>query len=360
MATQRQVIAAAATFGLKCITKFPRMRALYWDGDVLYASRGYELFRTKIESRSVTWQSVGHYHPEWWRKASSTSKLGCRLFRDGFHALTKLPTNHVIAAVPKAIVTLKPGENEFRSSHKILRGTRPLHIVSTPDGCVYWGEYFDNPQREEVHIYASTDHGQTWNVAYTFPKGAIRHVHNIVYDEWENCLWVLTGDNGTECRILKASCDFRSVEEIISGNQQARAVAFVPTRDALFFSSDTPFEANYIYRLDRQGDLQKLNGISSSSIYGCQVGNAIFFSTMIEPTEVNDDQHARLYGSADGQDWQSPLSWRKDIWSKGLFQFGNILLPDGSNTSDVLALTTIAVKKDDLQTSFWRVDSITQ
>jgi len=347
----------ASTLDLKCFARFPRLRALYWDGDVLYASRGYELVRAKIEGRTVVWQAIGCYQPEWWRKISSVSRLGFRLFRDGFHALTKLRTDHLIAAVPRAIVTLKPGEGKFQVSHRISRGTRPLHIVSTPDGHTYWGEYFDNPQRHEVHIYASTDHGQTWHVAHTFPKGAIRHVHNIVYDRWENCLWVLSGDDGAECRILKASCDFRSVEEIVSGNQPARAVALVPTRDALFFSSDTPFETNHIYRLDRGGNLQKLTGISSSSIYGCRVGDTIFFSTMIEPTEVNRDQQARLYGSTEGQNWQNLLAWRKDIWPKGLFQFGNVLLPDGLNTTSVLALTTVAVQKGDLQTSLWSVES---
>jgi hypothetical protein len=169
---------------------------------------------------------------------------------------------------------------------------------------------------------------------------------------------VLTGDNGSECRILKASCDFRTVDVIISDNQQARAVAFVATRDTLFFSSDTPFEANHIYRLDRRRNLQQLTDITSSSIYGCRVGNAIFFSTMIEPTDVNRDHNARLYGSADGGSWQSPLTWYKDRWPKGLFQFGNILLPDGSNSTNVLALTTVAVKKGDLQTSLWSLESI--
>jgi hypothetical protein len=272
--------------------------------------------------------------------------------------LNVLPTKHLVGAVPKAIITLVPGETEFRISHRILRGTRPLHIASTRDGHLYWGEYFDNQQRDEVHIYASTDNGASWNVTYTFPKGAIRHVHNIVYDEWENCLWVLTGDNGSECRVLKASCDFRTVDVIISGNQQVRAVAFVPTRDALFFSSDTPFEANHIYRMDRRGNLEKLANISSSSIYGCSVGNAIFFSTMIEPTEVNRDHNVRLYGSVDSGSWHSLLAWRKDMWPKSLFQFGNVLLPNGLNTSRVLALTTVAVKKDDLQTSLWSLESI--
>jgi hypothetical protein len=358
MATQRQIPAASSALALKCMGKFPRMRALYWDGDVLYASRGYELLKAKFNGDPVSWQTVGHYRPEWWRKISSTSRLSFRLFRDGFHALNVLPTKHLVGAVPKAIITLAPGETEFRISHRILRGTRPLHIASTPDGHLYWGEYFDNQHRDEVHIFTSTDDGASWSVAYTFPKGTIRHVHNIVYDEWENCLWVLTGDNGAECRILKASCDFRTVDVIISDNQQARAVAFVATRDTLFFSSDTPFEANHIYRLDRRRNLQQLTDITSSSIYGCRVGNAIFFSTMIEPTDVNRDHNARLYGSADGGSWQSPLTWYKDRWPKGLFQFGNILLPDGSNSTNVLALTTVAVKKGDLQTSLWSLESI--
>src|SRR5882724_11651654 len=263
MATQPQAFSILPAFELKCIGKFPRMRALFWDGDVLYASRGYELLQSRLDGGSAIWKSVDHYQPEWWRKISSSLRLSFRLFRDGFHALTVLPTKHLVAAVPKAIIALAPGEAEFRISHQVLRGTRPLHIASTPDGHLYWGEYFDNPRREEVHIYASTDHGITWNVAYTFPKGTIRHVHNIVHDEWENCLWVLTGDNGPECRILKASFDFRTVEIVMSGNQQARAVALVPTRDALYFSSDTPLEANNIYSLDRLGNLEKLASISS-------------------------------------------------------------------------------------------------
>src|SRR5437762_8118409 len=127
MATQPQSFPALPAFELKCIEKFPRMRALYWDGDVLYASRGYELFKTKFNGGSVAWQPVGHYQPEWWRKVSSASRLSSRLFRDGFHALNTLPTKHLVAAVPKAIIMLAHGETEFRITHRVSRGTRPLH-----------------------------------------------------------------------------------------------------------------------------------------------------------------------------------------------------------------------------------------
>ena len=66
------------------------------------------------------------------------------------------------------------------------------------------------------------------------------------------------------------------------------------------FSSDTPLETNHVYRLDRRGNPAKVAALSSSSIYGCNVGNAVFFSTMVEPSPINSDRTVCLYGSPDG------------------------------------------------------------
>jgi hypothetical protein len=338
---------------------FPGLRALAWDGDVLYASRSYELLRTKVAGTftNLSWESVASFHPPLRARFSVTNRLTARLFRDGFHALAMLPSGALVAAVPGAVITLRPGETEFVRTHAITRGTRPLHITAVPAGTVFWGEYFDNPSRDEVHIYASTDNGKNWSVAHTFPKGAIRHVHNIVHDPWENCLWVLTGDYGDECRILHASCDFSRVEIVQQGNQQARTVALVPTESGLYFSTDTPLEMNYIYCLGRDGSLSRLSAISSSSIYGCRVGSQVFFSTMVEPSEVNRDPHVRVYGAreSDDKNWRPLLAWRKDRWPMGLFQYGNAFLPDGVNTTPYLAVTTIAVEEDDTVTSLYAI-----
>jgi len=341
--------------------RFPRLRTLAWSSDVLYASRGYDILRATIQNPSDTlsWMPVASFRPAWRRQLSVANGLTARLFRDGFHALAILPSGALAAAVPGAIVTLRPNEAEFHVTQSITRGTRPLHITAVPGGSIFWGEYFDNPSRDEVHIYASTDDGSTWNVAYTFPKHAIRHVHNIIHDPWQNCLWVLTGDHGDECRILRASRDFTRVEAVLQGNQQARAVALVPAEDGLYFSSDTPLESNWIYRLDRQGALSRLAPISSSSIFGCRVGTHVFFSTMVEPSEVNRDRHVRIYGGdiRNGltQHWQPILDWKKDRWPMGLFQYGNAFLPDGNNSTPYLALTTLAVEPDDFVTSIYRI-----
>jgi hypothetical protein len=351
------------------VAHFSGLRALAWSGDQLYASRGYELLRANLGniSQIVSWKYITSFRPDWRRRLSVNNRLAARLFRDGFHALAVLPNSGLIAAVAGAIVTLHPGDNEFRITHAITRGTRPLHITAVPSGAVYWGEYFDNPSRAEVHVYASSDGGATWHVSYTFPAGAIRHIHNIVYDRWEDCLWMLTGDYGNECRILHASCDFSRVDAVLQGNQQARAVALVPMPDGLYFSTDTQLESNYIYRLDRKGSLTQLASISSSSIYGCRVANHVFFSTMVEPSEVNHDQHVRIYGSSAGmattgdaansnkEKFQPLLSWKKDRWPMRFFQYGNAFLPDGDNSTPYLAVSTIAVESNDMTTSIYFV-----
>jgi hypothetical protein len=344
---------------LTLAARFPGLRALAWSGRDLYASRGYELLRARVEdARDTTWQPVAHFRPSLRRRLSATNRLTARLFRDGFHALALLPSGAIIGAIPGSIVTLRPGEFQFRQTHMIARGTRPLHITATPGGGVFWGEYFDNAQRDEVHIYGSQDAGATWGIAYTFPKGTIRHVHNIVHDPWGNCLWILTGDYGDECRILRASCDLSRVEIVMQGNQQARAVAAVPTEDALYFSSDTPLESNHVYRLDRQGKLSQLAQISSSSIYGCRVGRRVFFSTMVEPSEVNRDRTVRVYGAGMKSPdlWRPLLAWGKDPLPMRFFQYGNAFLPDGENVTPFLAVSTIAVQSDDMTTSLYKLN----
>jgi hypothetical protein len=349
---------SASAFSLDPIARLPGLRVLAWSGNQLYAARRYELLCLRIVDASCPkWDCIAEFRPELKRRLTICNRITARLFRDGFHALAVLPGGCLVAVVAGAIISLRTGEREFSAMYRVTRGARPLHITAVPNGSVFWGEYFDNASRDEVHVYGSRD-GEGWEVAYTFSKGAIRHVHNIVYDRWENCLWVLTGDYGDECRILRAECDFSRIETVLKGNQQARAVGLVPMQDGLYFASDTPLEPNFLYRLDRSRNLSRLVQISSSSIYGCQVGDHVFFSTMVEPSKVNRDHHVRLYGGhVSSPQWQSLLEWQKDSWPMGLFQYGNAFLPDGNNTTAYLALTTVAVKTDDQVTSIYKVQS---
>jgi hypothetical protein len=348
--------AVLSPIGLKTelVMLLPNCRALAWRGDRLYISRGYHVYSARMGSLPFEWQKVATYCPAWQRRITSQFSLSSRLLRDGFHALCVIPSGDLVAAVPGAIVTLKAGEAEFHVTYRLERGTRPLHIATTPGGRVLWGEYFDNAQRSEVHIFESQDGGLTWSVRHTFCARSIRHVHNIVYDRWADCLWIFTGDYGSECKIIRASLDFSRLDEVIAGNQQCRAAAAVIASEGIYFTSDTPLEKNFIYLLDRGGKLHNVESISSSSIYGCRNRDGIFFSTMVEPSDTNQTEAVTLVGSCNGADWRQIAGWRKDRWSMRFFQYGNALLPDGENTTDLLAASTVAVSGADRVTTIWR------
>jgi hypothetical protein len=352
--------AKSAAVKLRKVGDWQGIRVLAWDGDVLYGCRGYQIVCLRAGA-STEWETVARFRPPWWRNLTSRAVLSYRLVRDGFHALTILGHQKndqtMVGAVPSALVTRFPDSDEFQVTHKVQRGTRPLQLTAVPSGNIYWGEYFDNRERAEVHIYVSTDRGCKWQIAYTFAAGSVRHIHNIVYDRCGDCLWILTGDEGAECKLLRASCDLCSVEVVLAGNQQTRAVAAIPTKDALYFSTDTPFEMNHVYRLDRACRLERVGELASSSISGCSVGDALFFSTMIEPSAVNTSREVQIAGSKDGTDWQVLARWRKDKLPMRYFQYGNAFLPAGENPTRYLAATSIAVEIDDLVTTLWEVES---
>jgi hypothetical protein len=364
---------ASSAVKLRRVAAWQGIRALAWKNDVLYGCRGYQIVRLCVSSRtsaSEPWEVVARFRPAWWRNLTSRNALSYRLMRDGFHALVVLDEDKndkndknqptMVGAVPGALVTRTGKSDQFHVTHRVQRGTRPLHITAIPSGKIYWGEYFDNRERAEVHIYASSDRGSTWQIAHTFPAGTIRHVHNIVYDRWADCLWILTGDEGAECKVLRATCDLDKVEVVIEGNQQARAVAAIPTRVGLYFSTDTPFEQNHVYQLDRAGIVERVGDLASSSIFGCKVscgtGETLFFSTMIEPSAVNTTREVQIVASNDGENWQVLDRWKKDTMPMHYFQYGNAFFPDGENSTSYLAATTIAVERDDLVTTLWEVE----
>src|SRR5262249_8403722 len=200
----------------------------------------------------------------------------------------------------------------------------------------------------------SFDGGFTWHIAHTFPAGAIRHVHNIVYDPWQACLWILTGDYGRECKIIRASADLRSLDDVVAGNQQCRTVAALPSADGVYFATDTPLEQNYICLLDRAGRIHRLEPIASSSIYACRNRSGMFFSTMVEPSNVNRTRCVSLIGSCDGSEWEQFASWQKDSWPMRFFQFGNAFFQDGNKSTELLTVMSLAVRGADRVTRIWR------
>jgi hypothetical protein len=83
----------------------------------------------------------------------------------------------------------------------------------------------------------------------------------------------------------------------------------------------------------------------------------LFFSTMIEPSEVNRSREVEIVGSGDGRGWEVFARWRKDDLPMRYFQYGNAFLPDGENSTPYLAATSAATSTDDMVTSLWEAAS---
>src|SRR5215470_1755398 len=85
------------------VTALPNFRALTWHGDLLYLSRGYDLYAAQMVAPPFQPRAVATYAPGIRRSLTSRFRLSSRLFRDGFHALAVLPAGNLVAAVPGAI-----------------------------------------------------------------------------------------------------------------------------------------------------------------------------------------------------------------------------------------------------------------
>src|ERR1051326_8026566 len=122
MATQPAISEQRAhTLEVQPLGTYPGLRALAWDGDLLYASRGYTLLKTRPRTGTVGWTRVADAEADWWRKLTCKANLSARLVRDGFHALAIHRDGNLVAALPGSIATLTKGDDRFRLSHAIVR-----------------------------------------------------------------------------------------------------------------------------------------------------------------------------------------------------------------------------------------------
>lgn len=324
-----------------------RVRALAWQQATLFFSQAYTLLSVDMSS-PLNWRIVASYRPAWWRNVTASFRLSYRLFGDGFNSLLTLPSGHFIASVPGAIISLAPQDTEFGVSFDIPRGTCHTSIVATPDGILFFATYGGQSGSAETRVYTSVDRGLTWDTAHTF-RASIRAIRQLVYDECQNCLWILTRGTKGEGVIFRAPLDFRFLNEVIT---DVRMGACLPTRDAIYLASEDPDESNHIFRLGRNGSLVKVAAIDGPGVSACPVGNSMFFSTT--HNHANEGQYVKIYRSSDGDSWEEYLHWKKDSWPDA-FGNGRAFLAGGANLTDLLAVSTVGVSGADLLTTLWRI-----
>lgn len=308
------------------VTKLGNYRPLLVDAsNCLWAARGYTLYRSSDQGASF--DEIAVYNPGLAQRGAMRARLLGRLLRAGFHGLKVLPSGDIVAVVKGGIIRLGKGQRFFELVHRFERGNRPLNICMTPAGNIFYGEYWDNPDRDEVRIFGSFDNGRTWRNVHAFPRFAIRHVHGIHYDHYRDGCWILTGDSDEESSILFADSTLQNIETVARGSQKCRAVTVIPLQSGVVVPTDTEHEQNYVQWLDpTTGKLECIAPLPGTVFYSTKTRDRILLSTVVEPSHVNLSRDATIWSSSDGQNWQQIYARRKDHWSPVYFQYGTYVL----------------------------------
>jgi len=253
-----------------------------------------------------------------------------RLFRAEITNLYSLSDGSQLCIAKKGIFRKSKGKNIFERCFKIYRGSRPLNICIDENENLFFGEYFQNKNREDVHIYFSSDKGISWGKIFTFSSGKIRHIHAGQHDPFTNLIWVITGDDEGECIIGYTSDRFKTFNIKFKGNQEFRTCRLFFYKDFIAFATDSPFIENQIKIFNRDNfKIVNINKIQGSVIKGGQYNNISFFSTAVEKSSVNVCKESHLWITKDGLNWSDVFKDKKDslpfIFQFGTFEFPNYI-----------------------------------
>lgn len=298
------------------------------------------------------------------------SRYMARLFRFGIRAAIALDNEHVLLSRGNLIQELKLPTGELSQGWNSDDSVRPLiftevnNIEGFDDG-IYFGGYLANKDKKPVKIYHRTGIDQ-WEVVFTFPQGAINHIHNVVTDPFRQCLWIFTGDFDEAAAIWKVTDGFKNVERIACNEQKYRACVAYALTEGLLYATDAPFADDYIYLLNPENlEAKELFPIHGSCIYGCQWKDKYVFSSTVEGDGRNTsrwefylgrkhgagikDDYVHMYMGNLEEGFKEIYKERKDCMPLYTFQFGVFKFPAGVNVTDTLYFQPVATKKNDLR-----------
>lgn len=257
----------------------------------------------------------------------SRFKLTRRLLRAEITSFYTLADGVQLTLAKKGIFRRKKEEKDFVKICSIPRGSKPLNLCITPAGTIYFGEYFQNVENLPINIYKLNVEDGGLERVYTFGQGEINHIHGLFFDKYTNRIWVVTGDAEHECIIGYTEDEFNTFVEVFRGGQEYRCCQMFFYEDYIVYCTDSEFIENSVKCIDRMTlEIKVLCHVTGSVIKGGQNGNISYFSTNVEPSQVNMDKRAHLWVSKDGLHWEDKYSAEKDIYP-AIFQFGSFEFP---------------------------------
>lgn len=311
-------------------------------------------------------------HLGWREKWLARISIVFRILRLGVRNAAQIDAENVLLFVNKRFYEANLRTGMLTEGFVPPKGTRALNVTEVKgiegfDDSLLFGAYFSPFSKREVPIYRRVS-TKKWQTVFTFPASEVNHIHNIVPDRVNKCLWILTGDFGEAAAIWLARDNFRSVERVMSGSQEARSCMAFPVDGKLVYATDSPFSLDSIRVLEMMyGKWQprKLFDIAGSCIYGCSWGDKLVFSTTVEPDGRASglralfsrkrgagivDQYCHLYIGNLENGFKDVYSVEKDNWPYPLCQFGTLQFPSGHNNTNKLLVYHMGTKQHDCKT----------
>jgi hypothetical protein len=254
------------------------------------------------------------------------------------------------------------------------RGFRPVDAPSLtdvfmggiaigPGDTVYLGEYVTGERPNMPRVLRGTEDGARWEVAYTFPSGAVFHVHSVTYDPFRGGYWVATGDSDSEAGLWFTADNFHTLERVGGGSQDWRVVALLVREHDLIWGSDNDRAAAGIFRWNMDDrSLTRLQTIYNPSYFaGGLADGTMVITTTYEPESdfsrlEESHPYTSVWVSRDGQAWSEVLQLEGEpVLTSGRTARPQIRLPDGDGSLPQLFATPLWTSRHSLSTLILRV-----
>ena len=325
--------------------KLCRGRALYVEDARIWIARGMSFFAVDPAGKRITKK---------YRAGTALQKLlslcfiSRQMLREGYHHMQVLADGSILVTARKTTYIFNP-DGTIRNMFTGYLGNKPASqgICTTPDGTIFFGEYTVNlDHKNDTHLYRSTDNGRSFQVILTFPK-TIRHIHFIKYDPYEKCVWLGTGDEDNESKLMRSDDNGDTWTTVGEGSQQWRAIGVCCTENSVIWGTDAGSvpDRNHINRMDRKTHAMH----SVCEVEGPCHGSAlfrdgrIFISTGVEGGENEMDRFARLK-EIKGEQVIDHFKLKKSPFPY-IMQYGVMRFPAGTEQTDQVVFTAMGLNK---------------